>query len=154
MFSGYFYTYHYDYKNPPDTISKLPKHILDIYDGRPVAYIFDVMNIKGHPYALGINFHFMPPKSRQMWLAIFKSLNGLAFDSNKRSKIKEKIMSAAYRKSRKAYRVYDFRKITYLQKIPNDKIAELMKYTPYTHEFKRPESIFNIYRQYGPSWNY
>ena len=156
MLSGSFYTYHYNYKATPELLKRVPKHILDIYVGRPVVYIFDVFTKgeQGHPYALGINFHFMPVKSRKLWLNKFVNLDSQTFAKEGRSKIKEPIMSAAYKKSKKAYRIYDFRKITYLKKIPNSQISELMNYTPYTHEFKHPDSIFNIYRQTGLSWNY
>ena len=51
--------YTYDYKFSQD----YPYKELKFYDWKPLVYIFEIRG----KYAIGMNFHHIPPKARQIW---------------------------------------------------------------------------------------
>jgi len=54
---GRMYSYHYNFSK------EYPREEVRLYDYEPLVFIFEVRG----KYALGMNFHHMPPKPRMIW---------------------------------------------------------------------------------------
>lgn len=151
ILKGCFYTYHYDYHQTPELIAKVPVDILKLYDGRPVVYIMDSYKTKnGELRFWGINFHFMPPKARNIWLAGVDKLAKEDMKKNRRLKLRADILSKVFPKTKICFRQYDPKKIFHINTIDTNKLKEIFKYTPYSHESYIPSTIFKKFELYQP----
>lgn len=149
---GNFYCMHYDYKSPPDTISKVPKDILDFYDGRPVTYIFSGYRAKsnGKILMVGLNFHFLPLRTRQLWVTALQKVSPNSFDTNNRVLLPEYLLRDMIIKTKYGFRQYDINKIRKLRKIEFSNVRDILRFTPPTHEGKQYFQIEQAYRLYNP----
>jgi hypothetical protein len=149
---GYFYTYHYDYKSTPELTNKLPKSVFDLYDGRPVVFIFDEYRTKSRDiFYRGLNFHFMSLGGRTFWTRALYKLADYYIKNNQRVAFSPKMIRDISIKAKFAYRQYDINKIKYLRKIPYDQVVEMLKYTPTTYEGVTFEEVSRLYKQYSPT---
>lgn len=152
IIAGNFYTMKYDYKAPPDTISRVPKEILDFYDGRPVAFIFSGYKAKsnGKILMVGLNFHFLPLRTRQIWISALQKISPNSFKNNSRIIIPEHLIREMIKKTKWGFRQYDINKIKRLNKIDFKDIRDILRFTPPTHEGKQYFQIEQAYKLYNP----
>lgn len=147
---AFFYTFHYDYKSNPD-LMKIPKHVLDMYDGRPVTFIFNSKVTKsGKIMYEGINFHFMPVRARMIWLNALTKIASNNIKTESRITIPSHMLKSLIHKSKYAYRQYDINRIKYLRKIDFVNVKEMLKFTPPTYDGKSYEEVALNYRLYNP----
>jgi hypothetical protein len=142
----------YDYKAPPDTISKVPKHILDFYDGRPVTFIFGGYRAKRNNKILmvGVNFHFLPLRTRQLWIFALEKVSPNSFSTGSKVKIPAELLRSLIYKTKYGFRQYDINKIRALRKIKFADVRDIMRFIPPTHEGKQYYQIEQAYKLYNP----
>ncbi len=149
---GYFYTYHYDYKQDMNKFLKYPKEVRDFFDGRPLMYLMNryVTQDGNTQIARGINLHYMPISARIFWVNALQKIAPGYMEREQRILIPTELIPNLTRKTSFALKQYNINKVKYVRKVPFSIIKELLAFIPPTHEGKSYDEIAAEYRLFQP----
>jgi hypothetical protein len=149
---GYFYTYHYDYRQDMNKFLKYPKEVRDFFDGRPLVYLMDRYITKDGKtqMARGINLHYMPIAARRFWINALSKIAPGYMEREQRIIIPTELIPKLTLKTSFALKQYNINKVKYVRKVPFSVINELVNFIPPTHEGKSYDEIAAEYRLFQP----
>jgi len=127
---GYFYVYEYDF------MTHYPIEELKFYDYMPLSFVFTIINGKDRRYFQGLNFHHMPVKARQWWLAKVKTMARTYFDRGGFRRIPGldyAALSKIMRKGKFGVRNYRFESVRNLREVPLNDLDEVLKFYAKTY---------------------
>lgn len=151
---GYFYTYHYDYRQDITKFLKYPKEVRDFFDGRPLVYLMDRYVTKDGQSQIGrgVNLHYMPIPARKNWVNALRNVAPGYMEREQRILIPKDIIPLLTRKTPFALKQYNINKIKYVRKVPFSVINELVNFIPPTHEGKSYDEISAEYKLFKPDF--
>jgi hypothetical protein len=148
---GRFYSYHYDFSRD------YPIKELRFYDFEPLIFCFETFG----NYFLGLNFHHIPPKSRQIWFdrieKISKELNTVVKMRGLGGRPIYRIYGLNYpkvyqvlRKSKIAIRKYRKDRVYHLRAIDIRKFREVSSFFANTYFDINVNEIISRYNKFRP----
>tara|TARA_R110001592_G_scaffold329779_2_gene611699 strand:+ start:487 stop:1035 length:549 start_codon:yes stop_codon:yes gene_type:complete len=149
---GYFYTYHYDYRQDMNKFLKYPKSVRDFFDGRPLIYLINRYLTKDgkSKMARGVNLHYMPIPARRFWIDALAKVSPGYMEREQRIIIPQDMVPVLTRKTSFALKQYDINKVKYIRRVPFSVIKDLINFIPPTHEGKSYDEIASEYRLFQP----
>lgn len=119
---GHFYTFHYRF------YTHYPPEELKYYDYFPLVFIFERRKTKeGKIVYYGLNFHHMPVRSRQIWLARINKIYGNSLENGDRiTRFGYRDLFALFKKSIGSIRQYRQEGILNLYRIPTPELRDIM----------------------------
>ena len=127
---GNFYAYVYDFDKETE-----PYRVIKFWDTMPFTFVYELnAPIKG--MYRGINFHHVPVRPRQIWLARANQLVEEDMRANKRLVRLSRwyiLFHMLKKLSKKSVRNYYMERTHKLRRIPNDAVAQAMRYYANTY---------------------
>jgi hypothetical protein len=140
---GAFYTYNYDFYK-----DKRPYEEVKFYDRIPLIFLFDFKKAKnGSNLFIGLNFHHLPVKARQIWLSRIRSYYTQLMESNKRlNTIDYKQLFYVHKKAILGVRQYRLEAVSRNRRIATTDLDEILKYYSKTYYGVTYDQVANKYR--------
>lgn len=148
---GFLYTYPYFFNRAPG-FKEEDFEKIKFYDFFPLVFVFDV-NRKNKTF-VGLNFHHLPVKSRQIWLKRVQKIRKNIFEREGTNRVilKYNTLKFLVKKSMFGIRQYRFDRIGELRMIPNQDWEKLFSLYGRTYYGVSLRQIEDKYKRFVPKF--